>query len=74
MPGSSMLLKIKYTDSTTKCHSLPGAAFSFAESGGRGNGEGALGRVRAPRGSAEHGGLVLMELIPESKPSEVLSK
>lgn len=76
MPGSSMLLKIKYTDSTAKCHSLPGAAFSFAESAGRGNvgGGGALGRVRVPRGSTEHGGLVLMELIPESKPSEVLSK
>lgn len=38
MPGSSMLLKIKYIDSTTKCHSLPRAMFSFAESGGGGRG------------------------------------
>lgn len=35
MPGSSMLLKIKYIDSTTKCHSLPRAVFQERGGGGR---------------------------------------
>lgn len=59
MPGSSMLLKIKYIDSTTKCHSLPRAVFPLP--GAKEEGErGGLGRVKAPRGCTEHGGLVLM--------------
>lgn len=72
MPGSrSTPLKIKYLDSTTKCHSLPRAAFFLCRQWRRKDGEG--GKERQRHGDPPSvGGLVLMGPIPESEPFEVL--